>query len=117
MAIALPLHWLPAEEASKTLELAKVEQARNWRAEFDRFLERVEFGEVPWTKDLREGEPQTEILAAARAHQANVIVMGTTGRSGVRRLLIGGVTRHVLRQLPCAMFVVKDQQTTASANE
>lgn len=109
-AIVLPLHWLAAEEASKTLDLARVEQARNWRAEFDRFLEGAEFGDVRWTRELRQGEPQTEILAAARAHQSNVIVMGSTGRSGVRRLLIGGVTRHVLRQLPCALFVVKDQQ-------
>jgi len=113
-AIVPPLQWLAAEDTSKTLARAQVEHDSNWRAEFDRFLEGVEFGAVPWTKELRQGEPHAEIVAAARAHHTDVIVMGATGRSGIRRLLMGSVTRHVLRQLPCALLAVKDQSAAPS---
>ena len=115
-AIVPPLQWMVSEDASKTQDRARVDHDSQWRAEFVEFLEGVEFGEVPWTKELRQGEPRTEIVAAARAHHADVIVMGATGRSGVRRLLLGSVTRHVLRQLPCALLAVKNQSDTQAPN-
>ena len=110
-AIVPPLQWLAADDASKTLAQATVENDSNWRAEFVRFLEGVKFGDVRWNKEIRQGEPWKEIVASAQAHHSDVIVLGATGRSGAHRLLIGSVTRHVLRQLPCALLAVKDQQT------
>lgn len=107
-AIAPPHQLRVTEAAAKTLARAEVEQAARWRAEFARFLDGVEFGDVSWTQELRQGEPWQEIIAAARAHQADVIVMGATGRAAVQRLLIGSVTRHVLRQLPCALLAVRE---------
>lgn len=108
-AIVPPLQLLVAEEASKAVDRARGDRDSNWRAEFDRFLEGAEFGDVRWTRELRQGEPWQEIVAAAQTHHSDVIVMGAMGRSGVHRLLIGSVTRHVLRQLPCALLTVKDQ--------
>ena len=35
--------------------------------------------------------------------------MGATGRTGLVRVLLGSVTRRVLRQLPCSLLLVKDQ--------
>jgi hypothetical protein len=35
--------------------------------------------------------------------------MGATGRTGIVRVLLGSVTRRVLRQLPCSLLLVKDQ--------
>jgi len=116
-AIVPPLRWLATEDASKTLGGATVEHDGNWRAEFDRFLEGAEFGNVRWTRELRHGEPWKEIVAAAQARHSDVIVIGATGRSGVQRLLIGSVTRHVLRQLPCSLLVVKDQPAAGLSSE
>jgi nucleotide-binding universal stress UspA family protein len=116
-AIVPPLQWLVAEDAAKTLERARVEHDRHWQAEFSRFLEGIEFDGVRWTKELRQGEPQNEIIAAATEYHADLIVMGATGRAGVRRLLLGSVTRRVLRRLPCALLAVKDQGKSRSSNE
>lgn len=115
-AIVPPLKWLVTEDASKTLVRASAEHDSTWRAEFVRFLEGAEFGAVPWNKEVRQGEPRNEIVAAAREHHADVIVMGATGRSGVRGVLMGSVTRQVLRQLPCALLAVKDPGATPSPN-
>lgn len=116
-AIVPPLQWLVSEDASKTLDRARVDHDNNWRAEFDRFLEGVEFGDVRWTKELRQGDPQSEIITAADEHHADVIVMGATGRAGVRRLLLGSVTRQVLRRLPCALLAVRHQSPSRSSSD
>ena len=51
-----------------------------------------------------EGEPAREILAEAES--ADVIVMGTHGRSGFERLMVGSVTEAVLRKAPCSVLTV-----------
>jgi nucleotide-binding universal stress UspA family protein len=56
---------------------------------------------------LKEGAPATEILRTARALECDLIVMGTHGRTGVGRLLMGSVAEEVLRKAPCPVLTVK----------
>jgi len=58
--------------------------------------------------DRREGDAATEILAAARVSSADVIVMGTHGRTGLARLVIGSVARNVLHHAACSVLVVRE---------
>lgn len=46
------------------------------------------------------------ILDAARTADAEVIVMGTHGRSGVRRMVLGSVAEHVLRYAHCPVVTI-----------
>ena len=46
---------------------------------------------------IAEGDPAREILRLARDTRADLIVMGTHGRTGLRRLLVGSVAEQVLR--------------------
>jgi nucleotide-binding universal stress UspA family protein len=55
---------------------------------------------------LREGLAATEILEHARSMGADLVVMGTHGRSGVDRLLLGSVTEKVLRKASCPVLTV-----------
>jgi nucleotide-binding universal stress UspA family protein len=52
------------------------------------------------------GVPAPEILRAARELSAGLVVMGTHGRSGFDRLLLGSVTEKVLRYAPCPVLTV-----------
>src|SRR5262249_7953655 len=54
-----------------------------------------------------EGDPGREILRAARETGADLIVMGTHGRTGLTRLLTGSVAEKVLRKAPCPVLTVK----------
>src|SRR5262245_34574057 len=54
-----------------------------------------------------EGDPATEIVRYARDAGMDVIVMGTHGRTGVERLLMGSVAEKVLRDAPCSVLIVK----------
>ena len=52
------------------------------------------------------GQPATAIMGWTAAKQVQLIVLGTHGRSGVTRLLMGSVAERVLREAPCAVLVV-----------
>lgn len=100
--------WLPWGEETGTLR-AKVEYERQWREEFERFLVDTDFDNISWRKEIRTGLPHVQIAAAARDSCADVIVMGSTGRSGLARMLMGSVTRRVLHHLPCSLLTVKTE--------
>jgi nucleotide-binding universal stress UspA family protein len=56
---------------------------------------------------LVEGDPATEILRTAAEVPCDLIVMGTHGRTGLTRLILGSVAEQVLRQAPCPVLTVK----------
>lgn len=58
--------------------------------------------------DRREGDAATEILAAASASNADLIVMGSHGRTGLARLVLGSVARNVLQHASCSVLVARE---------
>jgi nucleotide-binding universal stress UspA family protein len=56
---------------------------------------------------LDDGVPAEMIVNAAQETGCDLIVMGTHGRTGLRRLLVGSVAEHVLRQAPCPVLTVR----------
>ena len=54
-----------------------------------------------------EGEPGTAIVEAAIAESADLVVVGTHGRSRVGRLVLGSVSDHVVRHAPCPILIVR----------
>jgi universal stress protein A len=62
---------------------------------------------IPIARSLLTGQPAKVIAAAAADRQADLIVMGTHGRSGFDRLIMGSVTERVLRSAPCPVVVVR----------
>lgn len=59
------------------------------------------------TAVLREGDPATEVLAAAQELGATMIVMGTHGRSGVAHLILGSVAEKIVRKSPVPVVTVR----------
>jgi nucleotide-binding universal stress UspA family protein len=59
---------------------------------------------------LIEGTPAEEILRLCAAEQADVIVMATHGRSGVRRMLLGSVAAKVLHNADRPVLLVRAQE-------
>ena len=58
-------------------------------------------------RQLREGDAAAEILQTAEDVGADLIVMGTHGRSGLGRVLLGSVAAAVLRGARCPVLTVK----------
>lgn len=67
----------------------------------------------PW-QFVPFGEPVREILAAAREWRADLLVLGTHGRSGLARMLIGSTAEGVLRHATCPVLIVPAHDELAS---
>ncbi len=61
-----------------------------------------------------EGDPGPAIVAAADAESADLIVVGSHGRSGVQRFLIGSVSDFVVRHAHCPVMVVRGKVVAAA---
>ena len=77
--------WLGVREARRRARAADV------TAEF-----------LIWT-----GDPGSSITAAAEAEGADLVVVGTRGRSGAERMLLGSVSDHVVRNAACPVLLVR----------
>lgn len=62
---------------------------------------------------IRKGSAAAEILAEAASSHADLLVLGTRGRSVLKRLLLGSVAEQVLRAAPCPVLTVPPHQPDA----
>jgi nucleotide-binding universal stress UspA family protein len=56
---------------------------------------------------VQHGDPAVEILGVAREASCDLIVMGTHGRTGLGRLLMGSVAEQVVRKAACPVLTIK----------
>ena len=105
------IHVVPARSTlwalAPTLGPHTPESGR-WRSEreVEEFVQAVAARGGVWSVHVREGEPMHEIVDLARTSGADLIVMGTHGRSGLKRLVLGSVAEGVLRRTPCPVLTV-----------
>jgi len=66
---------------------------------------------------LEEGDPATGILQVAQERACDLIVMGSHGRTGLGRLLLGSVAEQVVRKAPCPVLTVKLPQHQEKPSE
>jgi nucleotide-binding universal stress UspA family protein len=60
---------------------------------------------------VRDGDPRTVIVDEANDWGANLIVVGSHGHTGLKRLLLGSVAQAVVGRAPCSVEVVRHRQT------
>lgn len=66
---------------------------------------------------LLSGSPWDRIVAAARQDPTvDVILVGTHGRTGLKRAVIGSVAERVVRHAPCSVVVVRPRQHEGHAS-
>jgi nucleotide-binding universal stress UspA family protein len=61
----------------------------------------------------RIGNPSKEIAALADQQNVDLVVIGTHGRHGIKRLVHSSVAEHVVRDAPCPVLVMRPKSTTA----
>jgi len=57
-----------------------------------------------------EGDARSVIVHEAEKWKANLIVMGSHGYTGIKRLLLGSVASSVVRHAPCSVEIVRQQR-------
>ncbi|NBW96122.1 MAG: universal stress protein [Planctomycetia bacterium] len=67
---------------------------------------------VPFAHRLTMGDPAGEIVRIAAEEGAEMIVLGTHGRTGMTRLLMGSVAEAIVRRAPCPVLVYRETAET-----
>jgi universal stress protein A len=100
------LHVATAFEAFKG-ELVFNKHSAQYLAKDWEKLGEYQWPDIEIRRLLEEGEPAEQIVRASHSIPCDFIVMGSHGRSGLPRLLLGSVAEHVLREATCQVIVVK----------
>jgi len=72
---------------------------------------------VAFTHRLTMGDPAGEIVRLAEDEKAEMIVLGTHGRTGMTRLLMGSVAEAVVRRAPCPVLVYREAAGALAAKK
>jgi len=74
-------------------------------------------GVTPAQRYLREGVVPQEIVSLAEELEVGLIVLGSRGRGGIRRALMGSVSDSVVRHAHCPVLVVRPQKSPTTQHE
>ena len=72
---------------------------------------------VGYEHRLITGDPSTAVARLAEAEGVDLIIMGTHGRTGLSRLLMGSVAEAVVRRAPCPVLTYKQPSSEAASKE
>jgi nucleotide-binding universal stress UspA family protein len=101
--------------AAGVFDLPREELVETAREQLQTFAETNISRSVPYDVRVLVGTPVDAILAQASETGADLIVMGTHGRTGLRRLLVGSVTEAVMRLAPVPVIVVHEESRLDAA--
>ena len=83
------------------------------------YLDKIkeQLGDASIQTMVKEGDSGDAILDAAKETGANIIVMGTHGRRGLDKILMGSVAQKVLRNSAIPMFIIPSKEHEAKGDE
>ena len=83
------------------------------KKKLEAIVEKVRQEGIDVTPVFKEGSPSSDVVLAAQELKADLIVLGTQGRSGLPHFLMGSVAEAVSRSAPCPVLVVREKEEEA----
>jgi nucleotide-binding universal stress UspA family protein len=97
-------------DASGSLEGARQEMVKRAKELTQKASERLKRKGLKIESAVREGDARSVIVDEARKWSADLIVLGSHGYTGIKRLLLGSVASSVVSHAPCSVEVVRRKQ-------
>ena len=104
---ALP--WSDGPFTSEQMRILFAEHRQWASAKLDEMVHAARANGLRARSALRTGKPHEEIVALLLDERADLVVMGTHGRGGMSRALLGSVADRVLRLAPCPVLTVRGE--------
>jgi nucleotide-binding universal stress UspA family protein len=98
----------PVESGTVALYLAEPEELD---PEWDAFVASLDLSGIVWERKTVRGYATPTITDTAAQLGADIIVMGTHGRSGLAHVLLGSVAERVARETSCSILTVRPQES------
>jgi nucleotide-binding universal stress UspA family protein len=106
-AVPMQAASLPMEGGAVYIEDLQAKQVEEAKEKLVAFVRQHSGGGPDVEQCVRSGDPTTEINRAAEELRADMIVVGTHGRSGLGHLLMGSVAESVLREAEVPVLCVR----------
>jgi len=94
-----------AEDSEKIQKSIEEDLVNNYE---ERYVKKIEGG-VKFEIVTRSGREDNEILEFAKKEKADIIVMGTHGRTGIEHVFFGSIAEKILRHSPFPVFIIPDR--------
>lgn len=108
--VSRPRSFLSSFIAAPTYGLRELEQERNQAKQWMEIVrKKAEARKVNFRSEIIEGLVSAEatIVDYAESHKTDLIVVGTRGRTGFSKALLGSVASRIVEYAPCSVVVVK----------
>ena len=107
--VITPLSPLAPELSNRieTVEELDIEMRRWARRQVTKLTEKAKTAGLRAAGVTMEGDPARQIVRAARSKRADLIVLGTHGRTGFIKFFIGSVAARVVATAPCPVVTVR----------
>jgi nucleotide-binding universal stress UspA family protein len=104
------LFVLTDEELESSTQFIPEQIERMAHDELERFTERLDYGGHPLVRKVRIGEIRDEILSEVAEAETDLVVIGTHGRSGFERFLLGSVASDMASRSPCDVLIIPPEE-------
>jgi nucleotide-binding universal stress UspA family protein len=108
--VAKPRSFLSSFIAAPTYGLRELEQERNAAKQWMEIVrQKAEAKKVSFKSEIIEGliSAEATIVNYVESHKADLIVIGTRGKTGFSKILLGSVASKIVEYAPCSVVVVK----------
>jgi nucleotide-binding universal stress UspA family protein len=108
--VSKPRKFFSSFIAAPTYGLRELEEERSAAKQWlDVVRSKAEDRKIPFISEIIEGLVSAEatIVDYAESHKIDLIVVGTKGRTGISKALLGSVASRVVEYAPCSVIVVK----------
>lgn len=99
-------HVIPPESVSFIPELPGERERDELKRQMDTLASRSELSQIPHETVLRAGSVWSVLCAVIQQHDIELVVLGTHGRSGLNKLVLGSVAEEVVRRANCPVLTV-----------
>jgi universal stress protein A len=109
--VIVPFRPIVPEQYLNTETWERIDrEARQWgQRQLARLTARAKKAGIRVTGLLREGDPAQQIVRAARTTRAHLLVVGTHGRTGLTKFLVGSVAGRVVATASCPVVTVRSK--------
>ena len=108
---ALPLVVIAVPEAvlmmAEQLAGARLEQRARDQGHVDAIAAMLASGGLTAKGVVEDGDPRLALIDVARREHADLVVVGSHGRTGIPKLVLGSVASHITTHAPCSVLVVR----------
>jgi nucleotide-binding universal stress UspA family protein len=104
------IHFISSELTSIDLERLAEEMRWSGDRQLAHLIKQQIGAAVPADTLLLIGKTTREIVQAAKTRAVDLIIMGTHGREGAQRAIIGSTAEKVVRHAPCPVLVVRERE-------